>query len=437
VVRTSTFASLRVRNYRWYFAGQTLSTTGTWMQRIAQDWLVLELTGSPFAVAVTTVLQFAPLLLFGLWGGVLADRYSKRALLVAAQCVMAACATTLAVLTLTEHIQLWHIYGLAFGLGAAAAIHNPARQAFVNEMVGVDLLRNAIALNAGSFQFSRLVGPAIGGFVVTGVGSGLAFAINAASFVPATLSLLILRREELHLSTPVPRERGQLVEGLRYVWGTTALRWRLLVVVATGVFGMNMPIILVSYAKIVFDSGAYVYGLLNTAIALGAVGGAVVAARRMDSRLGPLLLSLSAFGLLNVLAGTAPWLGLFVALLVVQGYSSITMLTMANAGIQLTADPRFRGRVMSLHSMVMFGGVPFGALLLGWITQAAGPPAALITSGVALLLTAVVLGVLVAREAGRSPLAALRAELAPRLRLRRRRAPSQPVDAPVVDGGTV
>jgi MFS family permease len=388
------------------------------MQRVAQDWVVLELTGQPFAVAVVTVCQFSPLLLFGLWAGVLADRYPKRVLLVCAQVVMAGCATALAVLTLTDRLALGHIYVIAFVLGAASAVHNPARQAFVNEMVGLDLLRNAIALNAGSFQFSRLVGPTAGGLVVAYTGAGLAFAINAASFVPATIALLLLRRDELHLAAPVRRERGQLVEGLRYVARTPALRWRLLVVVATGVFGMNMPVILVSYAKLVFDSGANVYGLLNTAVAVGAVAGALVAARRAESRLGGLLLALTGFGLVNVMTGLTPWLVPFVALLVVQGYSSITMLTTANAGIQLSCEPRFLGRVMSLHSLVMFGGVPFGALLIGWVTQVAGPPAALVASGAALTATAVVLGVLVTREAGRSPLQALRAEL--------RRRPSPP-----------
>jgi MFS family permease len=392
------------------------------MQRVAQDWLVVELTGRPFDVALITVLQFSPLLFFGLWGGVLADRYSKRVLLACAQVVMAACAATLAVLTLTGTVQLVHIYSIAFVLGAASAVHNPARQAFVNEMVGPELLRNAIALNAGSFQFSRLVGPSLGGVVVAAFGSGLAFAINAASFVPATLALLVLRRSELHLSTPVRRERGQLVAGLRYVARTPALRWRLLVVVATGIFGMNMPVMLVAYAAIEFSSGANVYGLLNTAVALGAVVGAVIAARRMDSRLGATLLSLATFGLLNIVIGLTPWLIPFVVLLVLQGYSSITMLTMANAGIQLICEPQFRGRVMSLHSLVMFGGVPFGALLLGWITQTAGPAVAMMTSGAVLAATAVLLAVLVGREARTSPVVALRDELG-RVVRRRPRTP--------------
>jgi MFS family permease len=388
------------------------------MQRVAQDWLVLELTGQPLAVAIITVLQFSPLLFFGLWGGVLADRYSKRALLVWAQCAMAVCATVLAVLTLTGRIELIHIYVLAFLLGAATAVHNPARQAFVNEMVGVELLRNAIALNAGSFQFSRLVGPAVGGLVVAAFGSGVAFAINAASFIPATVMLLLLRRRELHLAPPVKRKRGQLVDGLRYVARTPALRWRMLVVVSTGIFGMNMPVILVAYAKIVFVSGANVYGLLNTAVAVGAVAGAVVAARRTDFRLGALLLSLATFGLLNVLVGLTPWLIGFVVMLVLQGYSSITMLTMANAGIQLICEPQFLGRVMSLYSLVMFGGVPFGALLLGWVTQTAGPAAAIMTSGAALIVTAVVLAALVGREVKRSPVTALRDELSQLVRRR-------------------
>lgn len=355
--------------------------------------------------------QFSPLLVFGLWAGVLADRYSKRVLLICAQVVMAGCAATLAVLTLTDRLALGHIYVVAFVLGCASAVHNPSRQAFVNEMVGVDLLRNAIALNAGSFQFARLIGPTIGGLIVSGFGAGLAFAVNAATFVPPTIALLLLRRDELTPSPPIRRERGQLVEGLRYVARTPALRWRLLVVVTIGVFGMNMPVILVSYAKLVFDSGANVYGLLNTAVAVGAVAGAVVAARRSDSRLGQLLVALAAFGLLDVITGLTPWLVAFIVLLVPQGYSSLITLTTANAGIQLICEPRFRGRVMSLYSLVMFGGVPFGALLIGWVTQVAGPAAALVASGAVLTVTSVVLGVLVTREAGSSPVAALRAEL--------------------------
>lgn len=383
---------------------------------------MLELTDRPFAVAVITVLQFSPLLFFGLWAGVLADRHSKRALLAWAQCAMGLCAAVLAVLTLTGRVELMHVYVLAFGLGIASAVHNPARQAFVNELVGAGLLRNAIALNAGSFQFSRLVGPAAGGLVVAAFGAGAAFAINALSFVPATLALLVVRRADLYLSAPVRPGRGQLLEGLRYVVRTPALRWRLLVVVAIGVFGMNMSVVLVTYAKLVFAADANVYGLLNTAVALGAVVGAVVAARRTGSRLAGLLLCLGAFGLVDVSVGLTPWLIPFMALLVVQGYFSLTVLTMANAGIQLACAAQLRGRVMSLYSLVMFGGVPFGALFLGGVTQSFGPAAAMVAAGGVLVVTSVVLGVLVAREAGRSPVAALRAELG---RARWRRADQQ------------
>ena len=214
---TSTFAALRVRNYRLFFAGQVVSNTGTWMQRIAQDWLVLQITNSPLAVGITTALQFLPMLLFGLWGGLLVDRYPKRMLLLITQTVMGALAVALAVLTLTGAVQVWQVYLIALGLGFATVVDNPARQTFVNEMVPKELVRNAVGLNSGNFQLARMLGPAVAGVLISAVGIGYAFALNALSFVAVITALLLMRNSEL-LRTPLaPRGPGQLREGLRYV----------------------------------------------------------------------------------------------------------------------------------------------------------------------------------------------------------------------------
>ena len=397
---TSTFAALKVRNYRLFFAGQVVSNTGTWMQRIAQDWLVLQITNSPLAVGITTALQFLPMLLFGLWGGLLVDRYPKRLLLMITQSVMGVLAVILAVLTLAGTVQVWQVYLIALGLGLATVVDNPARQTFVNEMVPKNLVRNAVGLNSGNFQLARMLGPAVAGVLISAVGIGWAFALNALSFVAVLVALGLMRSRELIRMPLAPRGPGQLREGLQYVRRTPALLWPIVLVFFVGTFGYNFAIILSAYTKDIFNSGADVYGLLNTVMAAGSVAGALVAARRTTATLSVLFLSAAGVGLGLILLGLTPWFIPFVALLVLVGFISVTFNTLGNSSVQLASSPELRGRVMSLYMLVFMGGTPLGSLLVGWITEAWGAPMALVISGGVCIVAAGVAAVLAARSAG-------------------------------------
>jgi len=396
----STFAALRVRNYRLFFAGQMVSNTGTWMQRIAQDWLVLELTNSPLAVGITTALQFLPMLLFGLWGGLIVDRYPKHRLLMITQSVMGGLAVLLTVLTLAGLVQVWQVYLIALGLGLATVVDNPARQTFVNEMVPKSLVRNAVGLNSGNFQLGRMLGPAVAGVLISAVGIGWAFALNALSFVAVIGALAAMRTRELERMPLAPRGPGQLREGLQYVRRTPALLWPIVLVFFVGTFGYNFAIILSAYTKDVFDAGANVYGLLNTVMAAGSVVGALVAARRTSATLSVLFLSATGVGLGLILLGLTPWFIPFAVLLVAIGFISVTFNTLGNSSVQLASSPELRGRVMSLYMLVFMGGTPLGSLIVGWITEAWGAPTALIISGGVCVVAAAVAALLAARSAG-------------------------------------
>lgn len=400
--RPRTFAALRVRNYRLFFAGQIVSNTGTWMQRIAQDWLVLELTHSPLAVGITTALQFLPMLLFGLWGGLIADRYPKRRLLLITQASMGALAVLLTALTLTGVVQVWQVYLIALGLGLATVVDNPTRQTFVNEMVPTELVRNAVGLNSGNFQLARMLGPAVAGVLIAAVGIGWAFAFNALSFVAVLIALLMMRPAELQRLPHATRARGQLREGLRYVRSNPILLWPIVLVFFVGTFGYNFAIILSAYTQNVFNSGADLYGLLNTAMAAGSVTGALVAARRTSANLTVLFTAAAAFGLGLIVLGLTPWFWAFLVLLVVVGFVSVTFNTLGNATVQLSSSPELRGRVMSLYMLVFMGGTPIGSPIVGAITQQWGAPVALVVSGVICLLAAVGAAVLAARSTGAS-----------------------------------
>ena len=283
--RTSTFAALRVRNYRLFFAGQVVSNTGTWMQRIAQDWLVLQITNSPLAVGITTALQFLPMLLFGLWGGLLADRYPKRRLLLITQTVMGVLAALLAILTLTGAVQVWQVYLIALGLGLATVVDNPARQTFVNEMVPEGLVRNAVGLNSGNFQLARMLGPAVAGVLISLVGIGWAFALNALSFVAVITALLLMRTEELQRMPLAPRGPGQLREGLRYVRRTPPCSGRSCWCSSSAPSGTTSRSSCPPTPRTCSKPARSIYGLLNTAMAAGSVVGALVAARRTSATL--------------------------------------------------------------------------------------------------------------------------------------------------------
>ncbi|MGV9286649.1 MFS transporter [Streptomyces sp. NPDC003719] len=395
--KTSMFASLRVRNYRLFFLGQVVSNIGTWMQRIAQDWLVLSLTGSSAAVGITTALQFLPMLLFGLYGGVLVDRLRKRPTLLVTQSAMGLTALALAALTLTGHVQVWHVYVAAFAMGLATVMDNPARQSFVSELVGRDQLQNAVSLNSANFQSARLVGPAVAGLMITGVGTGWAFLANGLSFVAPLGCLLLMRARELHVAQRAPRGKGQLREGLHYVAGRPELIWTIVLVGFIGTFGFNFPVFLSAFADDVFHAGAGEYSLFNTLMAVGSLAGALLAARRGTARLRVLIAAALGFGVLEIAAASAPSLWLFALLMVPIGVFSMTVNVTANTSIQMSTDPAMRGRVMALYMMVFLGGSPVGAPIVGWVTDTYGARVGFAAGGAVAATAAAVVGLVLAR----------------------------------------
>lgn len=421
-----TFRSLRNRNYRLYFTGLLVSNTGTWMQRVAQDWLVLQLSGSGTAVGVTTALQFLPMLLFGLWGGVLADRLPKRSLLMTSQAFLGLQALLLGLLVVSGVAQVWHVYVLAFVLGIGTAIDNPARQSFVIEMVGRDDLPNAVALNSSSFNGARLLGPALAGVLVAAIGTGPVFLINAVSYLAVICGLALMRTEELTPAPRTPRGKGQLRAGLRYVAGRPDLLLPIIIVFFVGTFGMNFQLTLVLFADRVFDRGAEAFGLLSSMLAAGTLSGALLAARRARPRLRVVVIGAVTFGVLEVVTGLMPTFWTFAAMLAPTGMAMLTMITTANASMQLGASAEMRGRVMALYSMVFFGGTPIGAPIIGWLSDQLGPRSSLLVGGTLSVIATVVATALLARRQG----LVIRARLRPRPHFRVLDS-SLPSDAPV------
>ncbi len=399
-VRVNTFAALHVRNYRLYFLGALISNNGTWMQRIAQDWLVFSLTGSSFAVGVTTALQFGPMLFFGLFGGLIADRYPQRRLLLMTQVVLGMLAASLAVITLTGTVRVEYIYLIALGLGFATVIDNPARQSFVGVMVPSDLMRNAVSLNIGNFQLARLTGPAIAGLLIAAVGPGWAFTVNAVSFLAVIIGLLMMRPSELQRSPRAPRASGQLRESLRYVAARPNLLWTIVLVFFIGSLGFNFPIILTAYAGDIFGGGPGLYGWLNSTMAVGSLAGALIAARRVSGSMRMLFGLGIFFGGMLIVVGLVSWLPAFLPVLALTGLAGVSVNTLGNSSVQLATDPQLRGRVMSLYFLVLMGSTPIGSLIVGWITERWGAPTALIVSGSICVLASLGCAVLAARQAG-------------------------------------
>ncbi len=390
-----TFTALRIRNFRLFVFGQIVSNTGTWMQRVAQDWLVLQLSGgSGTALGITTALQFLPLLLFSLWGGVLADRLPKRTVLVVTQAVMGLQALTLGLLVVTNHAQLWQVYVLAFLLGCVTALDNPTRQSFVPEMVGTRDLPNAVALGSATFNLGRVLGPAAAGLLIAAVGTGPVFLINAASYLAVIASLLVMRPQDLRPTRRAPRGPGALRAGLSYVRHHAELRLIILLVAVVGTFGLNFQITIALMATQEFGKGAKQYGLLGTAFAIGSLTGALLSARRAG-RTGSkpsmrrVLLLAVGFAAMEVIAGLAPTYGIFFVLLIPTGIFALSFITSANATLQLSAEPAMRGRVMALYTLVFFGGTPIGAPFIGWLAQSAGARWSLIGGGAITLAASV------------------------------------------------
>jgi len=386
----STFGSLRVRNYRLYFIGQVVSVSGSWMQRVAQSWLVLHLTGSGVALGFVSALQFLPMLVLGAWGGVLADRMDKRRLLMATQAVMGLLALALGTVTLTGVVRLWMVYLLAFLLGLVTAADNPARQSFVMEMVGRRQLTNAISLNSATFTGARVVGPAIAGILITLVGTGLCFVINAVSFAAVVLALKAMDPASLQRPPTAGRRRGQVMEGLRFIWSRSDVRVPLLVLAVVGTLALNWTVILPLLARNTFHGDAGTYGLLFAVLGLGSLAGALFTAGRREPSAALLLGSLAAFGVFMLAAAVAPTLPLEVAALVPTGMAALAFQTTANSLIQTRSDPALRGRVMAMYAVVFIGTTPIGAPIIGWIAQQYGPRAALVLGSAAILGTAAV-----------------------------------------------
>jgi len=369
------FRSLRGFNYRLWAAGAFVSNVGAWVQRTAQDWLVFtQLTDhDASAIGLVVALQFGPQLLFLPWTGFAADHFNQRKLLIATQATMGGLALTLGLLTVTGVVQLWHVYVFAFLFGSAAAFDAPVRQTFVAELVGDADLHNAVALNSTSFNAARMIGPAVSGVVIAGIGTGWAFLINGASFVAVLLSLAFLRLSELHPNARAHRGEGSFAEGFRYVWGRADLKTILVMLFLIGTFGLNFPIFISTMAIGVFHADARGYGFLSSIMAIGTVAGALLGANRDRPRFGLLLAGAGVFGLGCALAALAPSYWFFAGALVVIGVAALTLTNTTNSLMQLATEPAMRGRVKALRVAVALGGTPIGAPIVGWVADAFGP----------------------------------------------------------------
>jgi MFS family permease len=374
-----TFRSLRVFNYRVWAGGALVSNIGTWMQRTAQDWLVLAHLTNHSATAVGTVmgLQYGPQLLLLPWSGYAADRFDRRRLLIATQAMMGVLALALGLLTITGLVCLWHVYVFAFLSGCVTAVDAPARQTFVSDLVGERDLSNAVALNSMSFNLGRMVGPAVAGGVIAAVGSGWAFLINAASFAAVLVSLALLRVGELHPSARARPAGGGLAEGLRYVQSRPDLKAILCMFFLIGTFGLNFPIFISTMSVKVFHGDAGQYGMLTSVMAVGTVMGALLAAGRDRPRFGFLLSGAAVFGLGFALAAFTPSAWLFAATLVVIGVSALTFTNSTSSLMQFSTEPFMRGRVMALRLAIGVGTTPLGAPIVGWVADVFGPRCAL------------------------------------------------------------
>lgn len=369
------FASLNVYNYRVWAAGALVSNIGTWMQRVAQDWLVL--TGlthhNASAMGVVVALQFAPQLLFLPWTGYVADHFDRRKLLIGTQAALGLLALGLGLVTITGVVTLWQVDVFALLLGCVTAFDAPARQTFVNELVDESRLINAVGLNSTSFNAARMIGPAVAGLLIAAVGSGWVFLINAASFAAVLGSLSLLRVDQLHAKLRAPAKAGGLAGGFHYVWQRADLVAVLVMLLLIGTFGLNFSIYISTMALTAFHGDAGLYGLLTSAFAVGSVAGALYSARRQQPSMAQLGVSAALFGLGCALAALAPSRHLYAAALVLTGFAVLLFATSTNSFMQLTTTPEMRGRVMALRIAVAMGGTPVGAPIVGWIADHVGP----------------------------------------------------------------
>ena len=376
-----TFRSLRIRNYRLFFIGQLISVTGTWMQTVAQTWLVVDLTGSGVDLGITVALQFLPMLLFGMWGGALADRSDKRRLLIGLQAASGILALILYALVAMGTVELWMIYVLAFALGVVTAMDMPARQSFVIELVGPDEIPNAVGLNSAMYNSGRILGPAAAGVTIATLGLAPAFLANALSFVAVIVALVMMRPEELHRRAPAERRRGEVRAGLLYAWREPTLRSTLLLVGVLGMFGFNFIVVLPLLAKFTFGGDAGLYSLFTSLMAFGSLTGALISASRSKPTSRMLIGSGLAFGGLVLVTAVAPTAWMAAIVLVGVGMAMMLFMATANTTLQLNSDPAMRGRVMALYGLLFLGTTPVGGPVMGWIAEAWGPRVGLAIGG--------------------------------------------------------
>jgi MFS family permease len=383
-----TFASLEVRNFRLFIFGQGISMCGTWMQTIALSWLVLKLTHSGIQIGLVVAAQFLPILLFGVWGGVIADRFNKRHILYFTQTTAGLLALTLGLLVVTNHIHLWIIYVLATGLGLVTTIDNPTRQTFFIEMVGRDRLKNAVTLNSTIVNGARIIGPSIAGVLILSVGIGQCFLINAVSYIAVLTALVMMNQDELHSTPRTERAAGQIREGLRYVWRTPQLRSTLIMMFIIGTFAYEFPVILPLLATFTLHGDAGTYALMTAAMGIGSVFGGLYVAGQAAAGQKQLIQAALLFGCSILLLSVVPSLFTALIVLTVVGALSILFISIGNTTLQLTSEPTMRGRVMSLWTIAFLGTTPIGGPIVGFIADHSNPRIGLAVGGVAAILAA-------------------------------------------------
>ncbi len=383
-----TFTSLAVRNFRLFFIGQGISLCGTWMRTIALSWLVLQLTHSGVQLGVVTAAQFLPVLLLGMFGGVIVDRTDNKRLLIFTQICLGVISLLLGILVITHSIELWAIYVLAVFSGVITVLDTPARQTFFVQMVGEQQLKNAVTLDAIMINVARVVGPSMAAGLIAGVGIGWCFIIDACTFVAVLVALIMIRRSHLHHVEPAPQVPGQLRAGLQYVRSTPALRTSLLMMIIIGTFAYEFPVALPLFATKTFHGNATAYALMTAAMGLGAVGGGLYTAGRPPSSLRRLILSAVLFGLSMMIVAVAPNLVTALMLLVVVGALSILFISLNNTTTQLTSTPQMRGRVMALWSMAFQGTTPIGGPIIGAIADHSNPRVGLALGGASAVVAA-------------------------------------------------
>ncbi len=397
---SATFASMRIPNFRLWMAGGIVANVGTWMQRVAQDWLVLVVLtqDSGVAVGVVTALQFGPALVLSAWAGVLADRVDRRRLLILTQSLQAVLALGLGVLVLADVAQLWHVYLFALALGTVTAIDGPARSTFVAEIVPRERLANAVSLNSANFNLARLVGPGVAGLMIAWVGTGWVFVLNGVTFAATIAAILLMKVGELRREPRVAKRKGQIRAGLRYVRSRTDILVILAVIGVVSTFGLNFQLTSALMARVEFGKGAGEYGVLGSILAIGSLTGALLAARRERPRVRLVVGSAFAFGVFSGLMALMPSYVTFAIAAVPVGFCTLTLITAANSTIQMTTAPAMRGRVMSIYMIVFLGATPLGSPVVGWVGETFGPRWAIGIGSIAAILVSIGAAVWVRRN---------------------------------------